>query len=95
MSDDHRVPRWAASSLKLKHIDLVEGRVNQDGGEVRTKFSKTLPTWFMPVRSEYLAYFESYVRFLREKLLLGLMILYSPKPNMVIDNSGGFQVQGL
>jgi len=39
----------AAASLKLKHIDLAEGKVRQDAREVRTKFSKTFTTWFFPV----------------------------------------------
>ena len=38
----------AAASLKLKHVDLAEGKVVQDAREVRTKFSKTFTTWFFP-----------------------------------------------
>lgn len=85
----------AASSLKLKHIDLVDGAVNQDAREVRTKASKTIKTWFMPVRDEFRAYFESYVRYLREELLFSPEDPLFPKPRMVIGNNGGFQAQGL
>jgi len=31
----------ATASLKLKHIDILEGRITQDAREVQTKFSKT------------------------------------------------------
>ena len=42
----------AIASLKLKHVDLEEGRLLQDAREVRTKFSKTITTWFFPVGDE-------------------------------------------
>ena len=34
----------AIASLKLKHIDLIEGKVEQDAREVKTKFRKTFAT---------------------------------------------------
>ena len=52
----------AAASLRLKHIDLVEGSVFQDGREVRTKNGKTIETWFFPVDPMYRATFEAWVR---------------------------------
>jgi len=39
----------AIASPKLKHVDVLEGKVVQDAREVRTKFSKTFTTWFFPV----------------------------------------------
>ena len=36
-------------SMKLKHIDLSVGKVDQDAREVKTKFSKSFPTFFFPV----------------------------------------------
>jgi hypothetical protein len=42
----------AVSSLKIKHIDVVAGKIVQDAREVRTKFSKTFATWFFPVDQE-------------------------------------------
>ena len=36
----------AIASLKLKHVDAEQGRLLQDAREVRTKFSKTITTWF-------------------------------------------------
>jgi integrase/recombinase XerD len=39
----------AIASMKLKHVDLKEGCVQQDAREVKTKFSKTFTTYFFPV----------------------------------------------
>src|SRR5215510_5807751 len=39
----------AIASLKLKHVDIDQGRVDQDAREVKTKFSKSFATWFFPV----------------------------------------------
>lgn len=36
----------AAASVCLKHLDLVERELYQDGRNVRTKFRKTFSTWF-------------------------------------------------
>ncbi len=41
----------ALISLRRKHIDLVEGLLNQDASEVDTKFGKNLRTYFFPVPS--------------------------------------------
>ena len=38
----------AIASMKLKHVDLNAGCVNQDAREVQTKFSKTFSTFFFP-----------------------------------------------
>ena len=40
----------AAASLKLKHVDMGEGKVLQDAREVRTKFAKTFTTWVLSCR---------------------------------------------
>src|SRR5215471_2327895 len=39
----------AIASLKLGHVDIDEGRVDQDARQVKTKFSKSFTTWFFPV----------------------------------------------
>ena len=85
----------AIASLKLKHIDLIDGSVHFDAREVRTKFSKTFTVWFMPVEPIYVEYFEGYVKYMREGLLFGPEDPLFPKPKMTIGNSGGFQVKGL
>jgi integrase len=58
----------AAASLRLKHIDIVDGRVFQD---VRTKNGKTIETWFFPVEDMYRATFEAWVPHLIDERLYG------------------------
>ena len=38
----------AIASFKLRHIDIAEGKIDQDAREVRTKFSKSFVTSFLP-----------------------------------------------
>jgi len=59
----------AIASMKLKHVDLVAGCVNQDAREVKTKFSKTFSTFFFPVGEEILAIVSEWVSYLREEKL--------------------------
>lgn len=45
----------AIASLRLKHLDLEQGRLFQDAREVRTKFRKTMTTTFFPVGKDFVA----------------------------------------
>ncbi len=42
----------AIASAKLSHINLAENCFYQDAREVKTKFSKTFPTYFFPIGDE-------------------------------------------
>ncbi|WP_420415358.1 tyrosine-type recombinase/integrase [Roseibium sp.] len=84
----------AAASLKLAHIDLVEGKVLQDGREVRTKNSKTFETWFFPVDPMYRVCFESWVNHLRKESLYGPGDALFPKVEIKAEN-GRFNATGL
>ncbi len=61
----------AVASLKLKHINLFDGSVFQDGREVKTKNGATFTTWFYPVGPAYLACFKDWVEYLRTQKLFG------------------------
>jgi len=61
----------AIASLKMKHVDLIAGCVNQDAREVKTKFSKTFNTFFFPVGEEILAVVSAWMSFLRDEKLWG------------------------
>ncbi|MGD9885636.1 MAG: tyrosine recombinase XerC, partial [Reyranella sp.] len=61
----------AVVSLKLKHLDLVEGCVIQDAREVATKFGKTFRTWFFPVGDDIRRIVEEWAAFLSRELLWG------------------------
>jgi integrase len=70
----------ATASLRLKHINLVDGLVYQDGREVNTKARKTITTWFFPMHPDYLAYFTEWVTFLRNDKFFGAEDALFPKP---------------
>ena len=70
----------AVASLRLKHINLVDGFVYQDGREVNTKASKTIKTWFFPMHPDYLVYFTEWVTYLREDKFFGAEDALFPKP---------------
>lgn len=59
----------AIASLKLKHVDLIAGCVNQDARDVKTKFSKTFNTFFFPVGEEIHIIVSEWVSYLRDKKL--------------------------
>lgn len=51
----------AVASLRLKHINIIDGCVYQDARDVKTKNAKTFTTYFLPVDPEYLACFTNWV----------------------------------
>ncbi len=85
----------AIITLKLKHLDLSEGVLNQDANEVHTKFSKTFSTWFFPVGGEALAILTEWDRHLREDLHWGDTDPLFPAPRMEVGPIGGFVAAGL
>ena len=76
----------AVSSLRLKHINLVDGYVFQDGREVRTKAGKTITTWFFPMHPDYLACFTNWVNFLRDEKMFGSEDALFPRPERRLVN---------
>lgn len=85
----------ALASLKLKHIDLVESRLDQDAREVKTKFSKTFSTWFFPVEGPAKAILAAWVSHLRDDLLWGGDDPMFPATRMELGPDGGFVTAGL
>jgi integrase len=85
----------AVASLRLKHIDLFNGRVFQDAREVNTKAAKTIDTVFFPVDPAYLACFTAWINYLRVEKFFGPTDAVFPKAEMGLAVSGGFEKQGL
>lgn len=85
----------AMASLKLKHVDLVEGVVHQDARDVKTKASKSFSTWFFPVNGEALQIFTRWCKHLRETLHWGEGDPLFPKTEIGLGNQGGFVPVGL
>ena len=61
----------AVASLRLKHVDVDERMIFQDGRDVRTKFARTITTWFLPVGEEFEQVLADWVMFLRGEMQLG------------------------
>lgn len=84
----------AVASLRLKHINLFDGYVFQDGQNVKTKNSKTIDTWFFPVNEEYRECFDEWVQYLRVEKFYGPEDALFPKPKIELVD-GRFSVVGL
>ncbi len=50
---------------------MIDGCVYQDARDVKTKNSKTITTYFLPVDAEYLACFTAWMTHLKETALFG------------------------
>jgi integrase len=85
----------AIASLRLKHVDLIEGRVVQDAREVDTKFAKTFVTYFLPVGDDILAIVSEWVRYLRTDKLLGNDDPLFPATRVGLGPDRQFEAQGL
>ncbi len=85
----------ALASLKLKHVNLEAGFVDQDAREVQTKFSKTVFTPFIPVDDEILAIVTDYGVWLREEKLFGNDDPLFPKTCLEQDENRQWAATGL
>ncbi|MEO6093441.1 MAG: site-specific integrase [Novosphingobium sp.] len=85
----------ALSSFRLKHVDLAQGRVDQDARDVRTKASKTFSTWFFPVGGDALRIVEDWCQHLRTALLWGDDDALFPATQVGLAEGGGFTPIGL
>lgn len=85
----------ALASFRLKHIDLVQSRVDQDARDVRTKASKTFETWFFPVGGEALPIVQEWCAYLRSILLWCDEDPLFPPTQIGLGENGGFVPIGL
>jgi integrase len=85
----------AIASLKLKHIDIDQGRVDQDARQVKTKFSKSFTTWFFPVGDDIREIVVEWVRYLRREKLWSLGDPLFPATKVVIGDTRHFEASGL
>ncbi len=85
----------AIASMKLKHVDLDTGSVYQDARQVRTKFSKTFRTFFVPIGEEIRRIFVEWVVFLREEKHWGGEDPLFPATETAVGKTGEFEASGL
>lgn len=85
----------AIASLKLKHVDLIAGCVNQDAREVKTKFSKTFTTFFFPVGDELRSIVAEWISFLRDEKMWGNDDPLFPATEVALGPNRQFAAAGL
>jgi integrase len=85
----------AIASMKLKHLDLIEGCVHQDAREVKTKFSKSFDTHFFPVGDDVKRIVDSWISFLKEEKMWGNDDPLFPATEIKLDADQQFAVSGL
>jgi len=85
----------AVASIKLRHVDPQERRVDQDARQVETKFSKSFSTWFFPVGDDLVQIVADWVAYLRKEKLWGLDDPIFPTTKIVLGPNRQFEVVGL
>lgn len=85
----------ATASMKLKHVNLSAGCVEQDAREVQTKFSKTFTTFFFPVGDEIRRIVVEWVAFLQEEMLWGNDDPLFPATRIALGPARQFEAVGL
>jgi integrase len=85
----------AVASIKLRHVDVEQGLVDQDARQVATKFSKSFPTWFFPVGNDLVQIVADWVAYLRKEKLWGLDDPLFPMTKIELGPNRQFEVAGL
>jgi integrase len=85
----------AIVSIRLKHVDVDAALVHQDAREVKTKRSKTFPTWFFLVGDWIEKIVVDWIAFLRTEKGFGQEDPVFPKTRTVANAERGFHVDGL
>ena len=85
----------AITSMKLKHVNVIAGCVDQDAREVKTKFSKTFTTYFFPVGDEVCQIVLAWVAYLREEMLWGNNDPLFPATRVAVNANRQFEAVGL
>jgi integrase len=85
----------AIASLKLKHVNMTEGKLDQDAREVKTKFSKTITTYFFPVGDDLHAIVAQWVDYLSTEKLWGPDDPLFPATRVAYGESRQFEACGL
>lgn len=85
----------ALATLQLRHVNLAQGRIDQDARVVKTKFAKTFSSWFLPVGGDALAIFSSWCEYLRNDLGWSETDPLFPKTRVAVGPNGGFEAVGL
>lgn len=83
------------ASLRLKHVDLDRRLVMEVPGEVKTKFSKRIETYFFPVGNDLEDLIVDWVRYLQGVKLFGHDDPVFPRTAILQDESLSFRAAGV
>jgi integrase len=85
----------ALASMRLRHIDIKVGCVSQDARQVRTKYSKSFPTYFVPIGGNALSIVEDWVNYLQRERLWGPDDPLFPATQVALDTNRQFAAVGV
>lgn len=85
----------AVASMRLKHVDLIEGVVHHDAREVRTKYSKSFPTYFFQVGDDIRKIVEDWIGYLQSELGFSPNDPLFPKSRSGMKPNGELGIIGL
>ena len=85
----------AIASLQLKHVKLSEGLVEQLPAEVKTKFGKTIYSYFFPIDDEFKKIFTDWVEYLYKRKLFTENDPVFPRTKIALDSNGVFASNGV
>lgn len=85
----------AAITLRIKHFDPNRNLVIQNPNEVKTKFSKRICAFLLPVDDRLKVIFLDWYQYLKADILFGNDDPLFPKTAMALDENGCFKADGL
>lgn len=85
----------ALVSLKLRHLSIEYNHVFQNPRDVKTKFRKTIDTFFYPVGDDVVAIVRGWMQFLTAERMFGPDDPLFPKTVVGPDAQRNFSAQGL
>ncbi len=85
----------AIASLKLKHINIDEELVEQLPAEVKTKFSKTIFTYFFPIGDDIKYIVIDWVNYLYKTKIFNSEDPLFPRTKLVLDKNNSFVADGI
>jgi len=80
----------ALSSLKIKHIFIEDGYIEQDPNEVKTKFSKKITTYFFPVGDIFKNIVIDWFNFLKDEKHFDYDSPLFPKTKLELNQNNQF-----
>jgi integrase len=85
----------ALASMRLQHIDIKSGCITQDARQVRTKNSKSFPTFFVQIGGNARDIVEDWISYLERERLWGPNDPLFPATRVRLDENHQFAVVGI